>query len=241
MLDRIVRSLSITMLALIVFLAAAAVSVSAATKLTLWAWANQEVMEQFASIAEWYQAENPDVEIEIAHIAGSQLQYTERFYLVSAGGAAPDVAWIEGSTVKQLAAQGLLQDVTEALEDIRFTPGETYEMIFAGRMYAAPYHCTSRGLLKRIDLLEQAGLDPHFEDLSLDDLWSWNKKISVISPDGRYTRAGFIPWAGNWYARGWIWAFGGELVDESGPILRPTADLPNNIMAYEWLDEWAQH
>ena len=157
MLDRIVRSLSITMLALIVFLAAAAVSVSAATKLTLWAWANQEVMEQFASIAEWYQAENPDVEIEIAHIAGSQLQYTERFYLVSAGGAAPDVAWIEGSTVKQLAAQGLLQDVTEALEDIRFTPGETYEMIFAGRMYAAPYHCTSRGLLKRIDLLEQAG------------------------------------------------------------------------------------
>ena len=61
MLDRIVRSLSITMLALIVFLAAAAVSVSAATKLTLWAWANQEVMEQFASIAEWYQAENPDV------------------------------------------------------------------------------------------------------------------------------------------------------------------------------------
>ncbi|MGI6082249.1 MAG: extracellular solute-binding protein [Limnochordia bacterium] len=239
--DQRMRRLFTALLILTAVLATVSVFASAATRLTLWAWANQEVLEQFAAIAEWYQEENPDVEIEIAHIAGSQLEYTERFYLVSAGGAAPDVAWIEGSTVKQLAAQRLLEDVTGALEDIRFTPGETYEMIFAGKMYAAPYHCTSRGLFKRIDLLEQAGLDPHFDALSLDDLWTWNRRLSVISADGRYTRAGFVPWAGNWYPRGWIWAFGGELVDESSPILRPTADLPNNIMAYEWLDEWAQH
>lgn len=235
------KTLSVVILVLATMVAVATTSAFAATKLTLWAWANQEVVEQFTAIAEWYQAENPGIEIEVAHIAGSQLQYTERIYLASAGGAAPDVAWIEGATVKQLAAQGLLQDVTRALDGIQFTPGETFEMTFAGKMYAAPYHCTSRALFKRIDLLEQAGLDPYFGALSLEDLWTWNRRLSEATADGRYTRVGFVPWSGNWYARGWIWAFGGELIDESGTHIRPTAALPNNIRAYEWIDEWAQH
>ena len=218
-----------------------ALPASSATKLTLWAWANQEVIDQFDAIARWFRESNPDVEIEIAHITGSQMDYLEKFLLASAGGAVPDVAWIEGGQVKHLSALGLLVDVTQALDGLEFTPGETEEVTFAGRLYAAPYQCTSRALFKRIDLFEQAGLDPYRDDISLDELWELNHRLSVVSADGRYTRVGIIPWTGNWGARGWIWGFGGELIEEVGNTFRPTATLPRDMQAFEWLDLWGQH
>src|SRR5690606_38813502 len=41
----------------------------------------------------------------------------------------------------------------------------------------------------------------------------------------------------NWGPAAWIWTFGGQLVDETS--IRPTATLPNNIRAFEWLRMWA--
>lgn len=211
----------------------------AAPRLTVWAWANDEVIRQWSALFSWYQEENPGVDFEIAHISGDQRVFLERLYVAIAAGAAPDVSWLDGGHVKQLAAQGLLEDVTGVLRGLNFTPGEAQEVTFDGRLYAAPYHSTSRGLVKRIELLGEAGLDPDADPL-FEDLVPWNQKLSEPSADGTYRRIGFAPWLGNWDARGWIWAFGGELVDESGRRFHPTATLPSNVKAFEWIDEWAR-
>ena len=206
-----------------------------AETLHVWAWGNSE--QQYAAILNWYRDENPGFTYELSVISGSQGEFTERLMLAIAAGSPPDLTWLEGSTVVELAAQGLLTDVTEVLEGIRFTPADTQEMTYAGRMWGVPYFTTSRGLAKRIDIFQAAGLDPDEDPASLEELWEWNQKLTELDGSGQYQRVGIVPWAGNWGPPGWIWAFGGQLVDETG--MRPTATHPNNIRAFEWIQQWA--
>lgn len=212
--------------------------VAAAHSKTLHVWVWSHPQDQFETILDWYKADNPGFDYELSVISGSQGEFTEKLMLAIAGGSAPDLTWLEGSTVVELAAQGLLTDVTRALEGIQFTPADTEEMIFQGKMWGVPYFTTSRGLAKRVDLFNEAGLNPDEDPESLDDLWEWNRKLIAMDGDGKYRRVGMVPWSGNWGPPGWIWAFGGQLLDETG--MRPTATHPKNIEAFEWIQEWAQ-
>lgn len=211
-------------------------SVAHAETLHVWAWSNSA--QHYETILGWYQEQNPGFTYELSVISGSQGEFTERLMLAIAGGSPPDLTWLEGSTVVELAAQDLLADVTRALEGIRFTPADTEEMTYQGKMWALPYFTTSRGLAKRVDIFNAAGLDPDVDPGSLEELWEWNQKLTEMDSSGEYRRVGIVPWTGNWGPPAWIWAFGGQLVDETG--LRPTANHPNNILAFEWIQEWAQ-
>lgn len=233
------RASSVTLIALI-WTAVNLASTAAAQKLTVWVWANENTAKQFAAVTSWYEAEHPGVTIELVPISGNQREFIQQLYLAIASGASPDVSWIEGGAVKQLAAEGLLVDVTRIVDGLEFTPGEAQEMMFDGKMYAAPWYATSRGFFKHVDLLQNAGIDPEDNPANLDELWDWNQRLVESTGDGSFLRVGFVPWTGNWYARGWIWTFGGELVEEVNGSIRPTAALPQNIRAYEWIDEWAQ-
>ncbi len=208
-----------------------------AQELTVWVQSDIR-RQQFEEIIQWYQTENPNVEINLEMIPASQAEFTERISLAIASGAPPDLTWLEGSTVIELAAQGLLLDVTRALEGLQFTPGDAEEMTFQGKMYGVPYHATSRGLFKRIDLFEESGLDPNVDPASLDELREWSQKLTKVENDGSYSQVGFVPWGANWGAPAWIWTFGGQLLDETKT--RPTATHPNNIAAFEWIQSWAE-
>src|SRR5690606_10533911 len=166
--------------------------VAAAQDLTVWAQSSIR-REQFAAIMEWYKEEqNPGIAIEPQEIPGRPAELTEKTSLAIASGAPPDLTWLEGSTVIELAAQGLLEDITRVIEDIRFTPADTVEMTYQGRMYGVPYHTTSRGLFKRVDLFLAAGLDPHLYPQSLVELWAWNQAHKVTTHDIGYIRDVYI-------------------------------------------------
>ncbi|HET7558847.1 MAG TPA: extracellular solute-binding protein, partial [Limnochordia bacterium] len=145
---------------------------------------------------------------------------------------------LEGSTPREMAAKGLFLPVDDALRGLRFTPADVTEMTYKGKMYAAPFFTTTRGLLKRVDAFAESGLDANADPTSMAQLKAWSDKLTVRNSDGTYKRVGFIPWGTNWGAPGWMWSFGGELVDASG--IHPTATDPNNVRAFEWLREWAQ-
>jgi len=66
-------------------------------------------------------------------------------------GAPPDLMWLEGSGVIEFAYQGLLADLTDTLAGLNFVPADTQEMTYDGRIWAVPYHTTSRGLFKNVD------------------------------------------------------------------------------------------
>lgn len=222
---------------LLVLLLTASAVVSAQT-LTVWVGDGETRLRQYEVVARLFEEQHPGVKVELVSQSGSQTQVMEKIVLAIISGAPPDLMWLEGSGVIEFAAQGLLMDVTDALEGLEFAPSDTQEMTYNGRMWAVPYHTASRGLFKRVDFFEEAGMDPYV-DPSLDELYIWNQKLTNVEPDGVYTRAGFVPWRSNWGAPAWIWAFGGELLEIDGTSYRPTATLPQNIAAFEWISEWA--
>lgn len=214
-----------------------AIPALAAEKLTVWV-NSEDRRKEYEYVLQLFKEKNPGVDIELVPVAGGQGEFMEKLALAIASGAPPDVTWLEGSAVKEFGAQGLLVDVTRTLAGIRFAPSDTEEMMLKGKMWAAPYHTTSRGLFKRVDYFNQAGLNAKADPASLDELRSWSQKLTQRNSDGAYSRVGFIPWGSNWGPPAWIWTFGGRLVDETDT--RPTASEPKNVAAFDWIRTWAQ-
>ncbi|MGI6083774.1 MAG: extracellular solute-binding protein [Limnochordia bacterium] len=215
-------------------------AMAASERLVVWVGDGQPRLDEYQFVGQLFEKENPGITVDAQGQAGGQGQVMEKLALAIAAGAPPDASWLEGSAVLEFAAQGLLMDVTRAVADIRFAPADEQEMTLDGRMWAVPYHTAARGLFKRIDLFEQAGLDPFVDPETMDTLWAWNQKLTKRNPDGTYSQAGLVPWVGNWGAPAWIWTFGGKLIDIDGTKVTPTATYHKNVEAFEWLAEWGQ-
>lgn len=216
-----------------------AISVGA-QKLTVWVGDGTIRMEEYEVVARLFEEQHPGVTVELVGVAGSQGQVMDKILLAIIGGSPPDLMWLEGSGVIEFAAQGLLMDLTDTLEGLRFAPSDTQEMTYDGRMWAVPYHTAARGLFKRIEYFEEIGMDPYVDPVDLEELYAWNQKLVRVDENGVYERAGLIPWVGNWGAPGWIWTFGGELLEVDGTTYRPTANAPKNIEAFDWIRRWGQ-
>lgn len=235
------HSSKLTMSSIGLFLALILVPIIAfGQTLTVWVGDGETRLREYEVVARLFEEQNPGVTVEVISQAGSQAEVMEKITLAIVSGAAPDAMWMEGSGVIEFAAQGLLMDLTETLDGMRFTPADTQEMTFDGKMWGVPYHTASRGLFKRVDHFDQVGMDAYAEAASLEDLRAWNQKLIRMDADQVYTQVGFIPWVGNWGAPAWIWAFGGELLEANGSDIRPTATLPQNVAAFEWIRGWAE-
>lgn len=211
-----------------------------AETLTVWVGDGTVRLAEYQVVADLFEKQNPGLKVDLQLQSGSQAQIMDKLMLAIAAGAPPDVTWFEGSAVIEFAAQGLLTEVTNAVRGLKFTPADVVEMTYAGKMWAVPYHTAVRGLFKNVDIFEEVGLNPNIDPVSLDEMYEWNKKMVKQNPDGSYSRAGMVPWVGNWGAPAWIWTFGGELIETVGDVIRPTATNPKNIEAFRWIRTWAQ-
>lgn len=211
-----------------------------AQTLTVWVGDGPARMEEYEVVKRLFEEQNPGITVDLVLQSGNQAAVMEKVILGIIAGAPPDLMWLEGSGVIEFAAQGLLMDLTDTLEGLRFAPSDTQEMTYDGRMWAVPYHTTARGLFKRVEYFDEVGLDPYVDPSDLEELYQWNLRLVQVDANGNYTRAGFIPWRGNWSAPGWIWTFGGELLEIDGTTYRPTANDPKNIEAFEWIRSWGQ-
>lgn len=226
-------ALTTVLTAACVILALSSWGAIAAQRLTVWVGDGQPRLNEYQFVCDLFEKENPGITVDVQGQAGGQGQIMEKLALAIAAGAPPDASWLEGSAVLEFAAQGLLLEVTRAVDGIRFAPADTQEMTLGGRMWAVPYHTAARGLFKRIDLLEQAGLNPYVDPETMEELYAWNKKLTKRNPDGTYAQAGLVPWVGNWGAPAWIWTFGGKLIDKQGTKVTPTATFSKNVDAFE--------
>lgn len=208
--------------------------------LTIWVGDGEYRMQEYRVVADLFEKQNPGVKVELIAQSGSQAQVMEKILLAIISGAPPDLMWLEGSGVIEFAHQGLLADLTDTLAGLNFVPADTQEMTYDGRIWAVPYHTTSRGLFKNVDYFHEVGMDPNVDPADMEELYQWNLRFIRTNEDGTYTRVGMVPWQTNWHMPGWIWAFGGELLEIDGTTYRPTANAPKNVEAMEWIRSWAQ-
>jgi ABC-type glycerol-3-phosphate transport system substrate-binding protein len=217
-----------------------ALAASAATTLTVWVGDSDARYREYLTVARLFEEQNPDIKVDVQHQAGSQIEVMQKLMVAIAAGAPPDGSGMEGSAVIEYALQGVLTDLTDVISDIRFTPADVVEMTWNGRMWGVPYHTAVRGLFKRIDLFENTGLNPYVDPQTMEEMYAWSQKLTKANDANTLIQYGVVPWSGNWGPPGWIWTFGGQLIETVGNQIVPTADHPKNIEAFEWARSYVE-
>ena len=157
-------------------------------------------------------------------------------------GNPPDIAYTTNVSIAQMNLLGLLEDVTDVVDEAVSRYGNIMTGInaekngkFNGRWMAAPFLANTTGYFMRGDKLKEHGIDPaslvtydQRRDAALamsdpaGEFWGWGLTTNQ-SGDGFGVVTSIIQ------------AFGGHFTDESGMIVQ--FDTPETVAAAEWIRE----
>ncbi len=200
----------------------------------------EEVQNLFRETVEDF-AEQRNIDLDISTANPEQFgDFTAKMLAAVQAGNAPDLAY-HTLSIPQLHALGLLEDVTDVVEQATAMYGEVVPTSAAknaqidGRWWAVPFMSNTGAWFARKDVFDAAGIDVATLDtwdarreaaLAVSDpennMWGWGLTINR-SGDGH----GFIMDV--------IQAFGGSITDESGQVV--TFDSPETVEAVRWLEE----
>jgi multiple sugar transport system substrate-binding protein len=152
----------------------------------------------FWPFIEWFEANNPDIEIEVIAFAGEQLQYYRTTF---AGGAAADILWLGITDVHALIEDGLLIDLyplyrKDSLSRPGFlNPNFVVRGEHRGKLGGMSTQWTWRQNYYLKNTFAEAGLP--FPSLRGDNTWTWEEFVQAITRlhrvdgDGKVSRYGY--------------------------------------------------
>lgn len=157
-------------------------------------------------------------------------------------GNPPDIAYTSNVSITQMNLLGLLEDVSDVVEEAikkygNVMPGINAEVNgkFDGKWMAIPFIAGTTGYYMRGDKLAEKNIDPA-SLLTFGD--RREAALAISDPDGEFWGWGQTP---NQSGDGYgflnlvVMAFGGHYTDESGMIVQ--FDSPETVAAFEWLKE----
>jgi multiple sugar transport system substrate-binding protein len=194
-------------------------------------------------IVDDYNATNPAVKVEMVTVPGSWAEDTSLLTAVR-GGTGPDVYYSNRQRTRQLAANGILEDITAYIDKVDKNLGSKYintvwrQILWRGKIHAIPFDTDARALYYNKTVLRDAGIDLSIFDrkngpIPLDKLFEIASKINQKDAQGHYTRVGFIPTYGEGHVVEWNAIFGGSYEDPAGGKFTPLH--PKLVDAFNWL------
>jgi multiple sugar transport system substrate-binding protein len=195
-----------------------------------------------------YNATNPAVKVKFVQVPGSETDNTALMTAVR-GGTGPDVYMLDRFTVAQRAEDGVLEDLTAAINRVdpnfkdKVLPFAWNEAQYRGKTYGFPFDTDTRGLFYNIDMLREAGIDPAIMDrsngpITIDQLREICQKIDTKDAQGNYTKVGLVPQHNQGWHYTWGFDFGGEFADMAA--LRVTPTNPGVVAGFQFLYDWNQ-
>lgn len=205
------------------------------------------------------QAEPAYRPIEVEMVVVSRIE--QKLLIACAGGNPPDVAGIYSAMTAAYADKGALTDLTArasaaGLERSRYV-GRYYDLgVYRDKLWGLPTAPASAALHWNKRLFREAGLDPERPPETLEELDAMAEQLTrweVTLPSGekqlrsgylpevpasnkRLVQLGFLPSEPIWWAHGWGFLFGGQLLE--GDEL--TTASPENVRAYEWVASYSK-
>lgn len=125
--------------------------------LTYWAW-----LKDLQKVADVWNAQHPDVQVEVAWIPGGNAGGYQKLYSALAAGGGPDLAQVEMRTVPEFMLVNGLVDLTRyGVEEHaeKFDQTLWSQVSFAGGVYGIPQDSGPTGMYYRPDLFEQVGAE----------------------------------------------------------------------------------
>lgn len=211
-----------------------------AVELLYWSAVHQEWAE--AKIEE-YQAENPNVNIELVTF-GSTLDMNPKMITASAGGTAPNLVFQDRFLVAGWAGRGGATPITDLLPayDINaddFLEATWNECVWLDQIYGVPFDTDVRAVFWNPELFAEAGLDPDTPPPTHD----WEAmvelagKLTKSASDGSIEIMGFIPTQvlSNAYGNGgdyiYVWANDGDFLKDERTAWM---DNPKIVETLQW-------
>jgi len=191
---------TILIIMLVMVMAFSVVASAAGTKVTIWHY-SQEQKGFFDEMAAEFEAENPDIDVEVNTIVLTQ--YTSILPMALRGDSGPDLFWIQPEQdPRSFINQGWITPIDEYVDDeflSQFNDALMIEgkMYFGGKLYSVPYNNPKvmlNGLMfYNKDVMIEAGLDPETDvPVTFSDFRNVTKKITEVG-NGKYYG---IVWSG---------------------------------------------
>lgn len=184
-------------------------------------------------IIERFEAANPGVKVEVIRSGFDDLLV--KLAAMMNSGTAPDVAFFGPRYVDGLVQQGMLLELEDVFSEIGDIPAEFVTPTSVGGIYDIPLLMQSEALYYRIDLFEEAGIEPPttFDEwvdaarkLTDPDRNLWGISIQGLAPENGVRFANML------------WANGADYFDENGNV---AIDSPAAIEALEFWGELAKY
>ena len=205
-------------------------------EITVWGWKAAMDPIRNSGLLDDFNAEYPDVEVNIVDYATADL-YQQLQLAISSGVGAPDVALVESSHLAQFVDFGGLADLTERVQpyltdvnQFKWTQAE-----LGGSYYAMPWDSGPVVMYYRRDVFGAAGLPTDPEAVS-NSVATWSDYLELCQTIKEETGNDcFAQNKANNYARSFemmLWQQGLGYYNEAGDI---TVDSPQNVATLEML------
>jgi multiple sugar transport system substrate-binding protein len=211
-------------------------------RVALWS-ANEAHHAVFNEIADAFIAEHPDEVASITFDAYPLDEYPQALVTQVSGGEAPDLAWALASNSREYIEEGVLADVTDALEgDSAWDADDIVDGTLDawskdGQVYAYPFSTQPFGMYVNLDLLAAAGQDDP-RDLIASGDWTWDKVMEMADAVSTSTGQGGVQiqtW-NIWAELATMWdSFGAQPWSDDGS--EALFDSPEMIDFFTWVNE----
>ena len=206
-------------------------------ELTMASWGNDTEVAALQSIIDAFEAENPNVSIELLPLAAQG--FRDQAVIQFAAGEAPDIlrAGFRGDFAFY-AASGATLDLTPYLEEgfaDDFFPAAWTIATYEGRPYGIPLHSDTHALFYNVDYIEQAGITV---PTSMDECWSWDEfseqsQIAMENSDADFGHAAL------WNGKRWmlfLYGNGGRVLNDDLTASEMNSDAAIETIA--WTQSW---
>jgi multiple sugar transport system substrate-binding protein len=220
--------------------AAEAPPAAEAVKISYWTFWADRWGEFQQEIVDKFNESQSDIAVEMLIAPWGELN-TKLLTAISAG-TPPDFTIIGRSDAISWAVRGGIVPIDDRIaSNDRVKPDDWFdvaykECIWEGKTYALPFESGTYAAWMNPAMFEEVGLDPTKPPQVWSEVDVAAEKLTKGDAQAGYERVGFIPWQSRRDILGWL--AGGEWYDEATQQI--TAVTPENITAFEWIDQYAE-
>jgi N,N'-diacetylchitobiose transport system substrate-binding protein len=196
-------------------------------ELTVWIMepGNPEVQATIDGFADAFEAEREGVTVTVEYVPWTDAH--TQLTAALAGGQVPDLTEVGNTMTAEFAEAGAFAEV-QAPEGAAFVEGLAQSSVVDGVNYGYPWYAGARALLYRIDVFEEAGVQPPqtWDELLTvgDTIVAEVDDVAPIHVAGAYQHMN----------QPLIWGTGGDLATQDGDTWTPGYDSPAGREALEF-------
>jgi len=201
-------------------------------------WGSPKEIKMFENLTVEWERTHPTIDIALEHIPGGN--YFNKIQTMIAAGSAPEIIFIEVNDFVPFAEGNLFVPLNEFIaDDSQFDINDYFPEVVArftvnNAIYAiprdtAPFAC----IFYNKKLFDAAGLAYPDDDWDMDQFLESSRLLTKTNEKGKIIQWGNYCWA--WM--NFVYAFGGDLVDDVDNPTRCTLDAPESIAGLQYYSD----